>query len=165
LIHTAEQVIFSPDAAQLKKVCANLLLVFQIFIPRNSSKKYYHETIRNVHHKHGKQMEVVFSSSVFNKLWVTTLVGTCAVPKEFESKRSPATQPYLWPWASEGGDKAPLDFENFSKKDFLSVEWEKTNFITFGPPTENFWKNPLVTPLWKKFFRRPHVWFHRNTCP
>jgi len=29
----------------------------------------------------------------------------------------------------------PLDFEIFSKKGcFLSFEWEKSNFTTFGPP-------------------------------
>jgi len=35
------------------------------------------------------------------------------------------------------GGLAPLDFGNFSKKCcFLSFEWEKTNFTTFGPPTK-----------------------------
>ena len=35
---------------------------------------------------------------------------------------------WLYSWASEGGtgEKASLDFENFSKKTcFLSFEWEK----------------------------------------
>ena len=40
------------------------------------------------------------------------------------------------------------------KRCVLDFEWEKTNFITFGPPLEKYWKNPLVTP-WKKSFRRP----------
>jgi len=39
-------------------------------------------------------------------------------------------------WASERGCRGsldPLDFENFSKKGcFLSFEWEKTNFTSFG---------------------------------
>jgi len=29
---------------------------------------------------------------------------------------------------------------------FLSFEWEKSNFTTFGHPLEKFWKNPLVDP-------------------
>jgi len=45
------------------------------------------------------------------------------------------------------GGASPLDFENISKIGcFLSFEWEKTNFTTFGPPLEKFWKNPLVAP-------------------
>jgi len=37
------------------------------------------------------------------------------------------------------GALSPLDFENFSKKGcFLSVECEKTNFSTFGPPKKIF---------------------------
>jgi len=45
------------------------------------------------------------------------------------------------------GGKGPLDFENFSKKGcFLSFEWEKTNFITFGHPWKNFGKSPGVPP-------------------
>jgi len=38
-------------------------------------------------------------------------------------------------WALEGGQGVltPLDFENFSKKGcFLSFDWEKSNFTTFG---------------------------------
>jgi len=27
---------------------------------------------------------------------------------------------------------------------FLSFEWEKSNFITFDPPLETVWKNPLM---------------------
>jgi len=49
-------------------------------------------------------------------------------------------------WASERGGrgvKAPLDFENFSKKaSFLNFQWEKTNFTTFGPPWKIFGKIP-----------------------
>ena len=45
---------------------------------------------------------------------------------------------------------APLDFKNFSTKGcFLSFQWEKTNFTTFGTPIEKFWKNTLVAPLEK----------------
>jgi len=44
----------------------------------------------------------------------------------------------------------PLDFENFSKKGcFLSFEWKKSNFTTFGPALENVWKNPLAPSLEK----------------
>jgi len=35
------------------------------------------------------------------------------------------------------GPLAPLDYEKFNKKGFLSFEWEK-NFTTFGPPLEKF---------------------------
>jgi len=63
-------------------------------------------------------------------------------------------------WALEGGCRGsltPLDFENFSKKCcFLSFEWKKTNFTTFGSHVEDFWKNPSV-PAWKKSFRRPCI--------
>jgi len=49
----------------------------------------------------------------------------------------------------------PPGFYNFSKKSFfLSFEWVKTNFTTFGPVQERFWENLLVPP-WKKSFRRP----------
>jgi len=43
-----------------------------------------------------------------------------------------------------GGDLAlPLDFEIFSKKGcFLSFEWEKSNFTTFGPALKNLGKIP-----------------------
>jgi len=45
------------------------------------------------------------------------------------------------------GQGHPLDFEKFSKKGcFLDFECEKTNFTTFGPTLEKFWKNPLVLP-------------------
>jgi len=27
---------------------------------------------------------------------------------------------------------------------FLSFEWEKNNFTSFGPTLKKFWKNPLV---------------------
>jgi len=47
----------------------------------------------------------------------------------------------------------------FSKKGcFLSLEWVKWHFITFGPFLENLfsypWKNPLLVPHWKKSVRR-----------
>jgi len=54
------------------------------------------------------------------------------------------------------GDKArQARILKFSAKRgcFLSFEWAKPNFITFGPPLEKFWKNPQVPP-WKKSFRR-----------
>jgi len=36
---------------------------------------------------------------------------------------------------SRGRARAPLAFENSNKKGyFLSFEWEKMNFTTFGPP-------------------------------
>jgi len=42
---------------------------------------------------------------------------------------------------------APLDFEHFGKKGcFLSFEWEKTNFTTFGPPVKILEKSPGVPP-------------------
>ena len=45
------------------------------------------------------------------------------------------------------GGLGPLDFENFTKKGcFLSFEWEKTNFTTFGPPWKNFGKIPWCPP-------------------
>jgi len=48
-----------------------------------------------------------------------------------------------------------MDFKSFSKKGwFLSFEWEKTNFTTFGFLIENVWKNPLVPHPWKKSFQR-----------
>ena len=48
------------------------------------------------------------------------------------------------------GGTSRLDFENFSKNDcFLSFESEKTNFTTFSPSLESFWKNPPVPPLEK----------------
>jgi len=53
------------------------------------------------------------------------------------------------------GPWPPLYFEIFSKKGcFLSFEWEKTNFTTFGHSLDKIWKNPLVAPPWKKSFRR-----------
>jgi len=49
--------------------------------------------------------------------------------------------------ASEVGGKPLLDLENFSKKRcFLSFEWEKTNFTTFGHPWKNFGKIPVCLP-------------------
>jgi len=43
-----------------------------------------------------------------------------------------------------------MDFEISIKKGcFLSFEWEKSNFTTFGSPMEKFRKNPLVPPLEK----------------
>jgi len=51
----------------------------------------------------------------------------------------------------------PQDFEIFSKNCcFHSFEWEKLNFITFGPPMEKFRQKTLVPPL-KKFFPTPMV--------
>jgi len=44
---------------------------------------------------------------------------------------------------------APLDFENFSKKGyFLGFEWAKSSLTTFGPPLEEFWKNPSDAHLY-----------------
>jgi len=40
---------------------------------------------------------------------------------------------------------------------FLSFEWEKLNFTTFGP-LENFFFNPLATLLQEKFFRGGIPW-------
>jgi len=40
-----------------------------------------------------------------------------------------------------------VNFENFSKKGcFLSFEWEKTNFTTFGPPGKILEKSPGAPP-------------------
>ena len=48
------------------------------------------------------------------------------------------------------GDQGPLIFENCSKKGcFLSFEWEKTNFTTFGLPWKNFGKIPWCPSLEK----------------
>jgi len=56
-------------------------------------------------------------------------------------------------WALEGGQGVltPLDFENFSKKGcFLSFDWEKSNFTTFGSlPRKILKKSPSATPLEK----------------
>jgi len=53
---------------------------------------------------------------------------------------------------ARGGQAPRLDFEMFGKKGYLSFEWEKTNFITVGPPPGQI---SLVAPSWKKSFRRP----------
>jgi len=39
---------------------------------------------------------------------------------------------------ARGGQAPRLDFEMFGKKGYLSFEWEKTNFITVGPPPDKF---------------------------
>jgi len=45
------------------------------------------------------------------------------------------------------GALAPWILKILAKKGcFLGFEWEKTNFATFGPPLEKFWKNRLVAP-------------------
>ena len=54
------------------------------------------------------------------------------------------------------GGQGHLDIKIFSKKVwFLSFEWEKKNFTTFGSPLEKFWKNPLAAHTWKRSLRRP----------
>jgi len=46
-----------------------------------------------------------------------------------------------------GSGLALLDFETFCKKGcFLSFQWEKINFTTFGPLLKKFRQNPLVPP-------------------
>ena len=67
-----------------------------------------------------------------------------------------------------GGLVLPMDFEISTEKGcFLSFEWEKTNFATFPPPLEKFWKIPLVAPL-EKILQRPmcirYVHQKHNTC-
>ena len=54
-------------------------------------------------------------------------------------------------------DSAPAWILTFSEKKgcFLSFEWEKSNFTTFGHPLDKFRKKPLVAAPWKKSFRRP----------
>jgi len=49
---------------------------------------------------------------------------------------------------SGAGGFPPMEFEFFCKKRllFFSFDWEKTNFTTFGPTLEKFWKNPQVVP-------------------
>jgi len=51
------------------------------------------------------------------------------------------------------GGESPLDFENFSKKGFLSFEWDKQNFTTFDPLGKILEKTPS-TPL-KKILPTP----------
>jgi len=54
-----------------------------------------------------------------------------------------------WHGRRKGG-LGTLDFEIFSKKGCLSLEWEKTNSTTFGPPRKTFEKIPLAAPPEKK---------------
>ena len=74
----------------------------------------------------------------------------------------------LWTWASElwgRGVIVPPRIWNFlinilaKKGRFLSFEWAKWNFATFGPPLEKyFWlrlEKSTFAPLWWKSFRRP----------
>jgi len=50
------------------------------------------------------------------------------------------------------GVLGPLGFKNFQQEVcFLSFERKKTNFTSFGPLPEKFWKNPLVAPPVKIF--------------
>jgi len=58
-------------------------------------------------------------------------------------------------WASEGGTKPPWILQISAKKVVFFVLSGKTKFHYFWQPLEKFWKNPLVVPHWKKFFRRP----------
>ena len=54
------------------------------------------------------------------------------------------------------GGKALWILKNSPKKYcFLSFERKKTNFTTFAPSLEKFWKNALVVPPCKKSFQRP----------
>jgi len=57
------------------------------------------------------------------------------VMKDFQGMGTLIRRMHFEAWASEAeyGGVAPLDFKNFSKTGcFLSFEWEKTNFTTFG---------------------------------
>ena len=59
------------------------------------------------------------------------------VKKDFQGMGTLIRRMHFGAWASEAGlgGLAPLDFKNFSKKGcFLSFEWEKTNYTTFGHP-------------------------------
>ena len=47
---------------------------------------------------------------------------------------------------------------------FLSFEWEKSNFTTFGPPYKKFWKTPS-SPLPGKIFPTPLVLLFRFDYP
>ena len=62
------------------------------------------------------------------------------------------------------GGASPLDFENISKIGcFLSFEWEKTNFTTFGPPPGKILEKSPGGPPWKKYFRRPYTCVSAST--
>jgi len=45
---------------------------------------------------------------------------------------------------SRGGLQPTLDFKFSAKRLFFSFEFEKTNYTTFAPSLEKFWKNALV---------------------
>jgi len=58
-----------------------------------------------------------------------------------------------------GGARAPWVLKISAKKGcFLSFEWEKTNFTTFAPPLEKFWKIPRCAP--GKNLSDAHVHIH-----
>jgi len=61
----------------------------------------------------------------------------------------------LQTWASEGGQGGHWIWKISAKGCFLSFEWEKTNFTTFGLPLEKILeKSPSASTL-EKFFQRP----------
>jgi len=60
----------------------------------------------------------------------------------------------------KGGERtlpSPGFWKFQQKKVILLILREKNKFYHFWPPLENFWKNPLVAPVWKKSFRRPSL--------
>jgi len=74
---------------------------------------------------------------------------------------------YTQSWVSEWGRNLKISPK---KGCFLSFEWQKTNFTTFGQHLKNIWKNPLVVPPGKnpseahahKHVKLPH--FCKNLC-
>ena len=71
------------------------------------------------------------------------------------------TKPYHGP--RKGRPCPTLDFEISEKIGcFLSFEWEKSNFTTFGHPLEKFRKSPLMPPpLENSDAYEPYAYFHK----
>jgi len=66
---------------------------------------------------------------------------------------------YIRAWASEGGSRPPMDFENFSnKKLFSQFRVGKIKFHHFGPRNRKILEKFPNGTHWKKSSRRPCIW-------
>jgi len=64
----------------------------------------------------------------------------------------------------QGGPRSPWILKILAKNGcFVVSNGKKTNFTTFGPLLEKFWKKPLVPPL-KISFRRPWLYLIKTSC-